>query len=132
QSRGKFRSRAQSLPASGANWVRAVSQTADQFRRAFEGENAMGAMGADMQWLPATGACGLLHVQYQAVKRGAFRPTETHGLLLVGSLNSYYPIPPEDACLALYRPVDSKRSIMRLPLKNSPSPCARHCSMPWH
>src|SRR5262249_34352733 len=102
QSVGKLSGRAQSLPPSRASGVRAVSQTADQFHRALEGENAMAAMGADVQWLPAVRTGRLLHIQYHTVKRRVFRPAETHGLPLASLGRS---CSPEKACLALYRPV---------------------------
>src|SRR5262249_48633354 len=105
QSVGKLSGRAQSLPPSRASGVRAVSQTADQFHRALEGENAMAAMGADVQWLPAVRTGRLLHIQYHTVKRRVFRPAETHGLPLASLGRS---CSPEKACLALYRPVVKK------------------------
>src|SRR5262249_52842388 len=96
QCKGKLSGRAEGLPTSRAARVGAVCQATNQLNWALEGENAMDAVVANMQGLPAVRTGVLLDIHNLAVKQRVFRPPETHRGSPAHLLARCYPIPQKE------------------------------------
>src|SRR5262249_41158532 len=79
QCQGEFSSGAQSAGTGRASGVGAMGQPAAQFQGALQGEEAMEAVVADVQFMAALQAALLLDIKNQAAERSITGPTETHG-----------------------------------------------------